>query len=76
MRFVHVASSYEEETLATTTIGFPSATYADRPGDKPRLGSGAFFTDDSACAKELAVNAGRVEAWRRTECYKLLQEVS
>ena len=75
MRFVHVASRYEEDVFGQTTIGFPTAGYADRPAEKQRLGSGAFFTDEGACSKELAVNAARVEAWRRTECYKLFQEV-
>ena len=75
MRFVHVASRYEEDVFGQTTIGFPTAGYADCPAEKQRLGSGAFFTDEGACSKELAVNAARVEAWRRTECYKLFQEV-
>ncbi|KAI0720675.1 mesa protein [Cerioporus squamosus] len=73
LRFVRVASRYEEDLLGSTTIGYPSSTYSERPGEKPRLGSGAFFTDDAACAKELAINAGRIEAWRRTECYRLYQ---
>ncbi|KAI0739001.1 mesa protein [Daedaleopsis nitida] len=74
MRFVRVASRYEEDALGSTSIGYPSTLYCERPGDKPRLGSGAFFMDEVSCAKELASNAGRIEAWRRTECYKLYQE--
>ncbi len=70
-----MASRYEEDLLGSTTIGYPSTTYTERPGEKPRLGSGAFFTDDTACTKELAINAGRIEAWRRTECYRLYQAV-
>ncbi|KAI0760198.1 spindle pole body interacting protein [Fomes fomentarius] len=73
MRFVRVASRYEEDAFGSTSIGYPSSAYFERPGEKPRLGSGAFFTDDSALAKELALNMGRIEAWRRTECYKLFQ---
>ena len=42
----------------------------------PRLHGGAFFLDDTACTKELAVNAGCIEVWRRTECYLLYQTVS
>lgn len=77
MRFVHVASRYEEDATGTTTIGYPTSAYSERPGEKPRLGSGAFFTDDMAGSKELAVNLGRIEAWRKTDCcYKLFQEVS
>ena len=75
VRFVHVASRYEEDILGTTTIGYQTMLYSDRPGDRPRLGSGAYFTDDAACTKELSVNAGRIEAWRRTECYRFYQAV-
>ncbi|KAH9941624.1 mesa protein [Epithele typhae] len=75
LRFVHVASRYEEDALGTTAIGYPTAAYAERaPNERPRLGSGPFFADDGAAGKELAANAGRIEAWRRTECYKLFQE--
>ena len=76
LRFVRVASRYEEDLLGSTSIGFPSSSYTERPGEKSRLGSGAFFLDDAACTKELAINAGRIEAWRRTECYRLYQTVS
>ena len=75
-RFVLVASRYEEEVTGSTTVGYPSLAYTERPGEKPRLGSGVYFPDDVACARELAVNAGRIEGWRRTECYRLLQAVS
>lgn len=71
-----MASRYEEDLLGSTSIGFASSSYTERPGEKPRLGSGAFFLDDAACTKELAINAGRIEAWRRTECYRLYQTVS
>ncbi|TBU25631.1 mesa protein [Dichomitus squalens] len=73
MRFVRVASLYEEEITGSTTIGYPSHPYIERPGEKPRLGSGVYFSDEVAGAKELAMNAGRIEGWRRTECYRLLQ---
>ena len=75
MRFVRVASRYEEEITGSTTIGYPSHGYIERPGEKPRLGSGMYFSDDAACARDLVVNAGRIEGWRRTECYRLLQAV-
>ena len=76
MRFVRVASLYEEEITGSTTIGYPNHPYIDRPPEKPRLGSGVYFSDESAAARELHVNAGRIEGWRRTECYRLLQAVS
>ncbi|KAI1786728.1 mesa protein [Ganoderma leucocontextum] len=72
-RFVRIASRYEEEVTGSTTIGYPSHTYTERPGEKPRPGSGVYFSDDAACARDLAVNAGRIEGWRRTECYRLSQ---
>ncbi|KAI0366822.1 spindle pole body interacting protein [Pilatotrama ljubarskyi] len=73
IRFVRVAARYEEDVLGSTSIAWPTAPYTERPGEKPRLGSGGFFADEATCAKDLAVNASRIEAWRRTECYKLFQ---
>ncbi|KAI0819413.1 spindle pole body interacting protein [Trametes gibbosa] len=72
-RFVRVAARYEEDLLGSTSIAWPTVMYTERPGEKPRLGSGAYFADDAACARDLAVNASRIEAWRRTDCYKLFQ---
>ena len=75
-RFVRLAARYEEDVLGQqTTIGFPSAQYSERIGDVPRLGSGLSFQDDVAGARELASNASRIEAFRRTESYQLYQEV-
>ncbi|KAI0631091.1 spindle pole body interacting protein [Trametes polyzona] len=73
IRFVRVAARYEEDLLGSTSIAWPTVPYSERPGEKPRLGSGAYFADDATCARDLAVNATRIEAWRRTECYKLFQ---
>ncbi|KAH9855323.1 spindle pole body interacting protein [Lenzites betulinus] len=73
IRFVRVAARYEEDLLGSTSIAWPTVIYTERPGEKPRLGSGAYFADDAACARDLAVNASRIEAWRRTDCYKLFQ---
>ncbi|KAI0656871.1 spindle pole body interacting protein [Cubamyces menziesii] len=73
MRFVRIAARYEEDLLGSTSIAWPTAPYTERPGEKPRLGSGAYFVDEATCARDLAVNASRIEAWRRTECYKLFQ---
>lgn len=59
-----------------TTIGYPSTNYTELPGEEPRLGSGLCFTDEAAGARELAANASRIEAWRRTESYTLWEQVS
>lgn len=72
---MRVAARYEEDLLGSTTIAWPTMPYTERPGEKPRLGSGAYFVDDATCARDLAVNATRIEAWRRTECYKFFQIV-
>ncbi|KIY46793.1 spindle pole body interacting protein [Fistulina hepatica ATCC 64428] len=70
MRFVRLASRYEEEITSSTRIGFPSAPFNENR--TPMLGSGMIFADDGACAKELAANAQRIEAWRRTNSYVYL----
>lgn len=71
MRFVRVASRYEEEVRGQTTIGFPSASFA--PG---RLGSGIVFGDDIAGQKELVSNAARIEGWMKTKMYEYFQAAS
>ncbi|CCM03276.1 uncharacterized protein FIBRA_05404 [Fibroporia radiculosa] len=72
-RFVRLAARYEEDTMGSTMIGYPSATYSERPGEPRRLGSGIDFVDEGMCMREIAVNASRIEAWRRTESYTLFQ---
>ncbi|KAI0064359.1 spindle pole body interacting protein [Artomyces pyxidatus] len=73
-RFVRLASRYEEDVLGTTTIGFPSATFIEGPGDHSHLGSGIVFLDEAAGSRELAANASRIEGWRRTATYHGYQE--
>ncbi|EMD35474.1 hypothetical protein CERSUDRAFT_116221 [Gelatoporia subvermispora B] len=73
-RFARLASRYEEDATGTTTIGYPSMSYTERPGEPRRLGSGITFVDEVTSAKELAINASRIEAWRRTESYILYQQ--
>ncbi|KAI0319503.1 spindle pole body interacting protein [Amylostereum chailletii] len=75
-RFVRLASRYEEEVMGTSTIGYPSTSFAEGPGDTSRLGSGMVFLDDSAGARELAANASRIEGWRRTQSYREYQKDS
>jgi hypothetical protein len=75
-RFVRLAARYEEDVLGLeTTIGYPSASFTELPGEEPRLGSGLCFADEATCVRELAANASRIEAWRRTESYTLWQQV-
>jgi len=74
-RFLRLASRYEEEITGSTTFGFPSSPFAEIPGQFPRLGSGIAFSDDATCLRELATNAHRIEAWRRTNSYKYLKMV-
>ena len=72
-----LAARYEEEVLGlTTAIGFPIAVYSEVPGEGPQLGSGLCFADEAAGARELAANASRIEAWRRTGSYELWKHVS
>lgn len=71
-RFLRLASRYEEEIAGSTSFGFPSAPFAEIPAQLPRLGSGIAFSDEASCLRELAANAHRIEAWRRTNSHKYL----
>ncbi|ETW77958.1 hypothetical protein HETIRDRAFT_388025 [Heterobasidion irregulare TC 32-1] len=73
-RFIRLASRFEEDVTGTTTIGFPSATFSEGPGESSQLGSGIVFLDEAAGARELAMNASRIEGWRRTMTYQYFQE--
>ncbi|KZS96252.1 spindle pole body interacting protein [Sistotremastrum niveocremeum HHB9708] len=69
-RFVRLASRYEEDTMGSTSIGFPSQPYTEsEPGEFGLLGTGLVFLDDLAGARELQMNASRIEGWRRTRSY-------
>ncbi|GBE83981.1 spindle pole body interacting protein [Sparassis latifolia] len=72
VRFIKLASRYEEDITGTTTIGYPNVTYTEKAGER-RLGSGITFPDDSTSPREIALSASRIEAWRRTESYRLYQ---
>lgn len=74
-RFVRLASRYEEDTLGTTTIGFPGSSFTERPGDTSQLGSGIVFLEDAAGSREVVANTSRIEGWRRTGMYRTFQEV-
>jgi hypothetical protein len=75
MRFVRLASRYEEETTGTTKFGFPSSLFSESPGRFPHLGGGIAFSDEATCFKELMANAHRIEAWRKTNSYQYLVAV-
>lgn len=60
----------------TTAIGYPTVAYSEGHGEELQLGSGLCFSDEAAGARELAANASRIEAWRRTESYELWKHVS
>ncbi|KAH6913778.1 mesa protein [Coprinopsis sp. MPI-PUGE-AT-0042] len=72
LRFVRLASRYEEETSGSTKFGFTTTSFTDVPGKGPQLGSGLAFQDETACFKELASNAHRIDAWRKTNSYQYL----
>ncbi|KAJ2918021.1 hypothetical protein MD484_g2386, partial [Candolleomyces efflorescens] len=72
MRFVRLASRYEEETTGTTKFGFPSSPFLETPGHPPQLGSGLSFNDEASCYKELVANGHRIEAWRKTNSYQYM----
>jgi hypothetical protein len=75
IRFIRLASRYEEDALGTTKFGYPSSSFAEGPGGYAQLGSGIVWVDDALGAKELTTNASRIEGWRRTLPYKYLLTV-
>ncbi|KAF8627217.1 hypothetical protein AX15_004479 [Amanita polypyramis BW_CC] len=71
MRFVRLASRYEEETTGTTKVGYPTSSFIEGTANRPaKLGSGVFFSDEASCVRELNANAHRIQAWRTTNSYK------
>ncbi|KXN90637.1 Protein mesA [Leucoagaricus sp. SymC.cos] len=68
-RFVRLASRYEEELTGATKFGHRSGSFTEMAGQAPKLGSGIAFADEAAGLRELAANAHRIEAWRRTSSY-------
>lgn len=75
MRFVRLSARYEEDVLGAPTVGYPTLSYNVGLNGERRLGSGIAFVDEVTCIRELQVNANRIEGWRRTESYKLYQQV-
>ncbi|KAJ7646576.1 docking domain of Afi1 for Arf3 in vesicle trafficking-domain-containing protein [Roridomyces roridus] len=71
LRFVRLASRYEEDTTGTTKLGYPSCGFDSRMPN-PRLGSGIVFNDEITGRKDLAANSHRIEAWRKTNSYEYI----
>lgn len=65
VRFVRLASRYEELAVGSTKLGYGSAPFSDGS-----LGSGIVFPDEGAAFKELTANASRIEGWRRNKSYQ------
>ncbi|KAJ3748768.1 mesa protein [Lentinula detonsa] len=90
MRFVKLASRYEEETYTLglvekegnrpkTKVGYPSSPFMEGQGGGAnayfgQLGSGLVFNDEASGIKELVANASRIEGWRGTNSYRYFIE--
>ncbi|KAK6996988.1 protein mesa [Favolaschia claudopus] len=71
LRFVRLASRYEEDTTGSTKFGYPSSVFNNNAPNS-RLGSGIVFNDEQAGRKELTANSHRFEAWRKTNSYEYI----
>ena len=69
-RFCSLASFQEYSHTGRTKIGFPPTTY--RNG---QLGTGTVFTDDTQRQREMRSNGHKIDAWRKTDSYKLYVKV-
>lgn len=86
MRFVRLASRYEEETYSPdptekegsskpkTKIGYPSVPFKEGQAGGGQLGSGLVFNDEALGIRELVANAIRIEGWRATNSYRYFLE--
>lgn len=70
-RFCSLASFQEYSHQGRTRIGFPPL-----PFKNGRLGSGTVFPDDAYRQREMRTNGHKIDAWRRTDSYKLYVKVS
>jgi hypothetical protein len=71
-RFVQLAAQYEEQTHGQTYIGI---NRQNTPESSKYLGTGLVFSDEASRAREIAVNASRIEGWRATTSYQYLKDV-
>jgi len=70
-RFTSLASYQEYSHTGRTKIGFPPTTF--RNG---QLGMGTVFVDDAARQREMKSNGHKIDAWRKTDSYKLYVKVN
>ncbi|KAF9337706.1 hypothetical protein BG006_003342 [Podila minutissima] len=70
-RFVQLAAQYEEQTYGQTHIGI---NQQNTPESSKYLGTGLVFSDETSRAREIAVNASRIEGWRATTSYQYLKD--
>lgn len=76
-RFLQLAARYEEDTLHSTEVGYPSTPYAiDSRTGRGTLGSGIRFSDEVNGLRELNANAARIEGWRKSVSYEYWIQVS
>ena len=71
---MRLASRYEEEYYGQTKIGYPNSPFSST-SEGLSLGSGLIFADEGMIARELAINANRIEGWRRTMMYEYFAAV-
>jgi hypothetical protein len=70
LRFVRLASKFEEEKLGTATIGWPSSPFSTA---HTRLGTGFVMTPETA--RELHLHKPIIDAWMSTQSYQLCKQV-
>lgn len=69
-RFTSLASYQEYSHTGRSKIGYPPVTFK-----QGRLGSGTVFADDAHKQREMRTNGHKIDAWRRTDSYKLHAKV-
>ncbi|KAE8540973.1 hypothetical protein D1P53_002326 [Cryptococcus gattii VGV] len=65
-RFVRLAAHQEYSHTGSTKIGYPTITFHNG-----QLGSGVVFADDQMRQREMWAHGHRIDAWRKTNSYKL-----
>ncbi|WVQ71892.1 hypothetical protein IAR50_001434 [Cryptococcus sp. DSM 104548] len=65
-RFVRLAAYQEYAHTGSSKIGYPTIHYHDG-----QLGSGVVFADEHMKQREMWANGHRIDAWRKTNSYKL-----
>ncbi|ODN98332.1 hypothetical protein L198_03576 [Cryptococcus wingfieldii CBS 7118] len=68
-RFVRLAAYQEYAHTGSSKIGYPTVHYHDG-----QLGSGVVFADEQMKQREMWANGHRIDAWRKTNSYKLFSK--